>query len=210
MYGDCLHALTLNISFLRKTHCKLHLKHVADAMSLFSITAFSYDSKFIHSVLHFPNAEQKVPPNFDLPLKPVTVNEGETLSLSCHVRGSPPLKIQWMKDRRELTSSATTKVTFVDGTATLEMAHVSKSDAGDYLCKATNDAGSEFCKSRVTVKGISPPCPVQHCFLLNTYVFQGFCFYLDTFSSHALAQCSLLRAWLCFCSLKMMIISLIY
>ncbi|KAF7709182.1 hypothetical protein HF521_016032 [Silurus meridionalis] len=95
---------------------------------------------------------RKVPPSFDVPLKPVTLNEGERLALSCHVRGSPPLKIQWMKDRRDLTSSATTKITFVDGIATLEMPNVSKTDAGDYLCKATNEAGSEFCKSRVTIK----------------------------------------------------------
>lgn len=100
------------------------------------------------------NTEQKVPPSFDLALKPVTVTEGETLTLSCHVRGSPPIKIQWMKDRQDLSSSAKTKITFVDGTATLEMIRVSKTDAGDYLCKATNEAGSEFCKSKVTIKGI--------------------------------------------------------
>lgn len=111
-------------------------------------------------VVHFHNVERKVPPSFDLPLKPATLNEGETLSLSCHVLGSPPLKIQWMKDRRELTSSASTKITFVDGTATLEVLNVSKTDAGDYLCKANNEAGSEFCKSRVTIKGISFPIHV--------------------------------------------------
>lgn len=102
----------------------------------------------------FLNAAQKVPPNFDVPLKPVTVTDGEKLTLSCHVRGSPPFKIQWLKDRRELSSSPSTKITFVDGTATLEMVSVSKTDAGDYLCKATNDAGSEFCKCKVTIKGI--------------------------------------------------------
>ena len=100
------------------------------------------------------DAEHKVPPSFDIPLKPVTINEDNKLTLSCHVRGSPPLKVQWMKDRRELSSSASTKITFVDGTATFEVLRVSKNDAGDYLCKATNEAGSEFCKSRVTVKGI--------------------------------------------------------
>lgn len=88
----------------------------------------------------------------------MTVTEGETLTLSCHVRGTPPLKIQWMKDRRELSSSENTKITFVDGTATLEMIRVSKADSGDYLCKATNEAGSEFCKSKVTIKGIVCVC----------------------------------------------------
>ena len=83
----------------------------------------------------------------------MTVDEGEKLSLKCHVCGSPPLKIQWMKDRKELVSAGSTRITFSDGTACLEISPVSKHDAGDYLCKATNDAGSEFCKAKVTVKG---------------------------------------------------------
>lgn len=90
---------------------------------------------------------------FDVPLKPLTVDEGDKLSLRCHVCGSPPLKIQWMKDRKDLTSSGSTRVSFSDGTACLEISPASRHDAGDYLCKATNDAGSEFCKAKVTVKG---------------------------------------------------------
>jgi len=92
-------------------------------------------------------------PKFDVPLKPVAVNEGEKLSLKCHVRGSPPLTIQWMKDRRELKSDQNTKITFAAGSACLEVSSVLKSDAGDYLCKASNATGSDFCKAKVTVKG---------------------------------------------------------
>ena len=58
-----------------------------------------------------------------------------------------------MKDRKELKSSEDTRITLVDGTARLEISQASKADAGDYLCKANNATGSEFCKSRVTVKG---------------------------------------------------------
>lgn len=90
---------------------------------------------------------------FDVPLKPAKVDEGDKLSLRCHVRGSGPLKIQWMKDRKELTSAGSTRISFSDGTACLDVSPASKHDAGDYLCKATNDAGSEFCKAKVTVKG---------------------------------------------------------
>lgn len=46
-----------------------------------------------------------------------------------------------------------TRITFVGGTACLEISSVSKTDMGDYLCKASNATGSDFCKSRVTVKG---------------------------------------------------------
>lgn len=58
-----------------------------------------------------------------------------------------------MKDRKELKSGENTIITFVDGTASLELRPMSEVDAGDYLCKATNASGSDFCKSKVTVKG---------------------------------------------------------
>lgn len=90
---------------------------------------------------------------FDVPLKPVTVDEGDKLSLRCHVCGSAPLKVQWMKDRKELSSAGSIRLSFSDGTASLEIGSASKHDAGDYLCKATNEAGAEFCKAKVTVKG---------------------------------------------------------
>lgn len=99
------------------------------------------------------STEAKKPPVFDVPLKPVAVEEGNKLSLRCHVCGSPPLKVQWMKDRKDLTSAGSTRISFSDGTACLEISAASKHDAGDYLCKATNDAGSEFCKAKVVVKG---------------------------------------------------------
>uniref|UniRef100_A0A3B1IZL8 Ig-like domain-containing protein n=1 Tax=Astyanax mexicanus TaxID=7994 RepID=A0A3B1IZL8_ASTMX len=129
---------------------------------------------------------QKLPPSFDLPLKPVTVNEGEALSLTCHARGSPPIRIQWMKDRRELSSSSSTRITFVDGTAALEMSRVTKSDAGDYLCKATNEAGSEFCKSRVTVKGISA-VPLKFVKELENIVLQE----AESIGSSAVFECQI-------------------
>lgn len=62
------------------------------------------------------------------------------------------MKIQWMKDRKDLNNSSS-KISFADGVASLEVMRVSKNDAGDYLCKATNEAGSEFCKAKVTIKG---------------------------------------------------------
>lgn len=92
-------------------------------------------------------------PKFDVRLEPVTVSEGEKLSLKCQISGSTPITIQWLKDRRELKSSGNTKITFVGGKASLEISSVAKTDAGDYLCKASNAVGSDFCKAKVTVKG---------------------------------------------------------
>lgn len=114
-----------------------------------------FKNKYLSLPCFFPTTplETGQPPKFDIPLEPLTLNEGDKMSLKCHVNGSPPLTIQWMKDRRELKSSGNTRITFVSGTACLEISQVSKTDAGDYLCKASNAAGSDFCKSRVTVKG---------------------------------------------------------
>lgn len=94
------------------------------------------------------------------------------------------MAIQWLKDRRELKSSGNTRITFVGGTASLEVSPVSKTDAGDYLCKASNAAGSNFCKSRVTVKGEARMCVrsavtslLRQVFSENTHIFI-LCWYL--------------------------------
>ncbi|KAK7938942.1 hypothetical protein WMY93_002268 [Mugilogobius chulae] len=91
---------------------------------------------------------------FTSPLKPVSVAEGEKIALRCSVTGSAPITVQWMKDRRELRSSGNTNITFVNGTALLEVSGCNKTDAGDYLCKASNGSGSNFCKARVTARVI--------------------------------------------------------
>lgn len=73
-----------------------------------------------------------------------------------------------MKDRRELKSSSETHLTFVDGNACLEVKAASKMEAGDYLCKASNAAGSTFCKSRVSVKGSPASCLYSTCLTTRT------------------------------------------
>uniref|UniRef100_A0A8C4YL34 Ig-like domain-containing protein n=1 Tax=Gopherus evgoodei TaxID=1825980 RepID=A0A8C4YL34_9SAUR len=97
----------------------------------------------------------KKPPVFDQPLRPVTIAEGDILQLSCHVQGSQPIRIQWLKAGREIKASDKCNFSFANGTALLELTTVSKTDAGEYVCKAINVAGSDSCKSKVTVK--APP-----------------------------------------------------
>lgn len=90
---------------------------------------------------------------FDQHLSPVTVSEGELVQLSCHVQGSEPIRIQWLKAGKEIKSSDRCSFSFASGTAVLELKDVAKADAGDYVCKASNAAGSDTSKSKVTIKG---------------------------------------------------------
>lgn len=75
------------------------------------------------------------------------------MQLSCHVQGSEPIRIQWLKAGREIKPSDRCSFSFANGTAVLELKDVAKADSGDYVCKASNVAGSDTSKSKVTIKG---------------------------------------------------------
>lgn len=83
----------------------------------------------------------------------MTIDEGKILQLACHVVGSQPIKIQWLKAGRELRSSDKCSLSFANGTALLEIQAVTKTDSAEYVCKASNAAGSDSSKCKVTVKG---------------------------------------------------------
>lgn len=108
---------------------------------------------FLLSKAIFVIPEPKKPPVFDQHLTPVTVSEGEFVQLSCHVRGSEPIRIQWLKAGREVKPSDRCSFSFANGTAVLELKDVVIADSGDYVCKASNVAGSDTSKAKVTVKG---------------------------------------------------------
>ncbi|XP_039598490.1 titin-like, partial [Polypterus senegalus] len=104
-------------------------------------------------------SEQKRAPSCDSPLQPTTLAEGDVLHLTCHFQGSDPMKVQWLKDRKEVKSSNKCRMTFENHTATLEISEVTKADSGDYLCKATNDVGSDSSKAKITIKEKSAAAP---------------------------------------------------
>uniref|UniRef100_A0A803K702 Ig-like domain-containing protein n=1 Tax=Xenopus tropicalis TaxID=8364 RepID=A0A803K702_XENTR len=47
------------------------------------------------------------------------------------------------------------KISFVEGSASMEISHLNLNDAGIYTCRATNSAGVKECKGTLTVK--EPP-----------------------------------------------------
>lgn len=140
------------LRFLILAHCL--------PFSFLRITCISFSSTLLiilsfleNSLKHFHISEPKKPPVFDQPLQPAATEEGDTLQLSCHVRGSEPIRIQWLKAGREIRASERCSFSFANGVALLELAAVTKSDSGEYVCKASNVAGTDTCRSKVTVKG---------------------------------------------------------
>ena len=63
----------------------------------------------------------------------ITVTEGENSSLSCYVSGTPMPSVSWTEVR---TGDRT------DGEI-LVLVNVSKSDAGEYKCEASNFCGND-------------------------------------------------------------------
>uniref|UniRef100_S4RBA9 Ig-like domain-containing protein n=1 Tax=Petromyzon marinus TaxID=7757 RepID=S4RBA9_PETMA len=96
--------------------------------------------------------ERKHAPNFDKKVQSLTVVEGDTLSASCRVSGSEPLQIMWLKDRKEVQPFGKVSIAYSEGDCTLEISQVTKADAGEYTCKAVNEAGSDISKVKVTTK----------------------------------------------------------
>lgn len=134
------------LSFSIPCHCLLR-----NHMCLFLLCSWSCFPEYSLKRFHIP--EPKKPPVFDQPLQPAAAEEGDTIQLSCHVQGSQPIRIQWLKAGREIRASDRCNFSFANGVALLELAAVTKSDSGEYVCKASNAAGTDTCKSKVTVKG---------------------------------------------------------
>lgn len=86
------------------------------------------------------------------PLK--LVKNGQPLTLTCKVTGSPVINVKWLKNDTEIASNDKCRLSFTDSVASLEIVNCSVDDSGDYVCVSSSDAGSDLCSSRVTVKGL--------------------------------------------------------
>lgn len=81
---------------------------------------------------------------------------GDAVTLACRVAGTPVISVSWFKDDGKLRRSNSCSMDFADGVATLKLFKTSKSDQGEYICKAENRLGSASTGCNVTVKGDAP------------------------------------------------------
>lgn len=79
--------------------------------------------------------------------------------LPCEARGSPAPNIAWFRGRRPLPSG--TRTTYVRGGRALRVSAAQEADAGLYVCRATNPAGTAHRTVRLEVYGKAPGAITQ-------------------------------------------------
>lgn len=88
---------------------------------------------------------------------PKSVPFGKSAELSCvEEEGFPKSQYQWFKNREEIPDDPKTSLKFVNSsytlnaeTGTLKFIAVRKEDAGEYFCRAKNDAGYAECSAQM-------------------------------------------------------------
>ncbi|XP_023933258.1 titin isoform X1 [Lingula anatina] len=71
-------------------------------------------------------------------LKDVAAAVGGTTKLECQIFGSPEPQVKWKKNNRELLPGRKVAMSYVDSVATLTILDTTDSDAGKYICEASN------------------------------------------------------------------------
>lgn len=92
------------------------------------------------------------------------VTAGDAVCLKCQVAGTPEIKVSWFKADGKVRSSPTCKLEYSKGVSCLKLSKATKSDIGQYTCKAENAIGSASSTCRLNVLGKTLfPCFPEYC-----------------------------------------------
>lgn len=86
-------------------------------------------------------------------LKNVTVVEGESVTLECHISGYPSPKVTWYREDYQIESSIDFQITFQSGMARLMIREAFAEDSGRFTCSAVNEAGTVSTSCYLAVQG---------------------------------------------------------
>ncbi|KAG7188130.1 hypothetical protein KM043_013353 [Ampulex compressa] len=92
-------------------------------------------------------------PTFVKRLSPVKVMDGESVNLTCVVRGKPTPRVEWYHDSKPIKEGK--EITIVqdnEGVCSLAITEVFPEDAGEYTCRAFNSIGEAACTSSLVVE----------------------------------------------------------
>ncbi|XP_067838553.1 palladin isoform X3 [Heptranchias perlo] len=99
-------------------------------------------------------------PVFTKVLQDITASEGQVVVLECRVKGTPPVKVQWLRqgteiedspDFRILQKKPRSAVEPAEEICTLVIAETFAEDAGRFTCTATNASGTVSCSAQLTL-----------------------------------------------------------
>jgi hypothetical protein len=111
----------------------------------FRITAFNSVGKSEPSSCSTPvkicESEGGEKPEFIVPLNNQVVPFGKLLTLQCEVQGKPMPKARWLKNGRDIITSAKFRTEAAGGVFRLHFNELTELDDGDYTCEAYNSAG---------------------------------------------------------------------
>ncbi|KAL1471012.1 hypothetical protein MTO96_023931 [Rhipicephalus appendiculatus] len=80
-----------------------------------------------------------------------TVEEGKTCEFVCRVESVTKVTVVWMKNKRVVRETTTTRITFDGSTAKLVFSPASKDMAGNYTVEFTNEFGKEESSAELIV-----------------------------------------------------------
>ncbi|XP_078417384.1 palladin isoform X1 [Cetorhinus maximus] len=99
-------------------------------------------------------------PVFTKVLQDITASEGQVVVLECRVKGTPPVKVQWLRkgteiedspDFRILQKKPRSAVEPEEEICSLVIAETFAEDAGTFTCTASNPVGTVSCSAQLTV-----------------------------------------------------------
>lgn len=103
----------------------------------------------------------------------MTVIEGESVTLECHISGYPSPTVTWYREDYQIESSIDFQITFQSGIARLMIREAFAEDSGRFTCSAVNEAGTVSTSCYLAVQGKCFPLPRYSCtYLLSTSSFR--------------------------------------
>uniref|UniRef100_A0A3B1K6E9 Ig-like domain-containing protein n=1 Tax=Astyanax mexicanus TaxID=7994 RepID=A0A3B1K6E9_ASTMX len=73
----------------------------------------------------------------------ISVTAGDSATLECTVSGSPDLKVKWLRDGKEMTTSRKYKISFKENVACLKILSAERGDSSEYTVEVSNKVGKD-------------------------------------------------------------------
>ena len=102
-----------------------------------------------------PEDLKHTPPRFVTEIQSISLVEGQAAHFDCRVEpvGDPSMRIEWFHNGRPLGSGSRIRMVDDFGFIVLDIDWTFPRDHGEYVCRATNRAGSATTRATLTTKG---------------------------------------------------------